>query len=502
MRRAKLIRRSAVAAAAAALLVLFAVPAFGSEPWSASQTVPGGYLARWDTPTGGVLHTSADLFGFTPGGAGYAVLGDDKGGQGFTVFDASTGAFRPLRSSTFGGVKPALMAAYGREQVILAGGASAPADRRSPLNADVLLDAAATRGTVGGGFSIRQVLARGVITHFRGSVRTIEPATVTALAANPAGDAAVVVAVPVRGHISVLGFRSRLFVRRHGQSTFRKVADIGARTVGRSPAVVAVNGSGDVLVAWDDRQSVRARVVSAGGHLGTEQRLGRGGSAWVGASRMAASIDGTHRMLVAWLAQRVGEGNYAGSPGIVAYAYASPHKPFAAAKVVQSGLPKGFDRGIGAPGVQATLLRTDAVVVWTGYSAGRFTVRSVNVTSGRPSAPVDLSPAGADASLQGSSVGPAGGVVVAWASSARSGTTPAPPPGVYARVRPAGATTWGALETITTMVGGDFVPGGVPLAANPVTGQAVVLWSDPVTAAFTPAPLTTHSSVRRNPDLG
>ncbi len=340
----------------------------------------------------------------------------------------------------------------------------------------------------------------GVVTMFKGHVRAIEAASVTALAANAAGDAAAVVAVPVRGHIGVLGFRSRLFIRRHGQPTFRKVADIGKRTVGRSPAALAVNGPGDVLVAWDDRESVRALVVSAAGRVAAQQRLGRGGSAWVGASRMVGSIDGTRRMLVAWLAQRVGEGNYAGSPGTVTYAYASPSKPFGTAKIVQSGLPKGIDRGIGPPGVQATLLRKDAVVSWTGYTAGRFAVRAVDVTSGRPSAAVDLSPPGTDAQLRGMAVGPRGGLVVAWSSNARLGANPTPPPGVYAMARAAGATAWGPLETIATTSTREFVPGGLPLAADPVTGRAVVMWSDPVGAM--PVALTTHASVRTTPDVG
>jgi hypothetical protein len=308
------LRRRAAALAGAAIALFSAAPALAAGPWSAPQTVPGGFLARWDTPNGGALHGFGGLLGFTPGGAGFAVLGDDKGGQGFTTFDGTTGSFRPLRASTFGGVDPALMAAYGRESVILAGAADAPGDPRSPLNPQTLLDAAATRGAVSGSFARRQVLARGVVTKYKGHVRDIEPATVTALAGNAAGDAAAVVAVPVRGHIGVLGFQSRLFIRRHGQSSFRKVADIGKRTVGRSPAALAVNGPGDVLVAWDDRQSVRALRVSAAERVGSAQRLGQGGSAWVGASRMVASLDATRRMLVGASARATTPDRRASSP--------------------------------------------------------------------------------------------------------------------------------------------------------------------------------------------
>ena len=99
-------------------------------------------------------------------------------------------------------------------------------------------------------------------------------------------------------------------------------------------------------------------------------------------------MDADRRMLVAWLAQRIGGLGSAGGPGIVAYAYAPAHQRFGAARVLQGNLPRGMDRGIGPPGVQAALLRGGAVVVWTGYTAGRFAVRAVDVRSGRPGAPV------------------------------------------------------------------------------------------------------------------
>jgi hypothetical protein len=207
--------------------------------------------------------------------------------------------------------------------------------------------------------------------------------------------------------------------------------------------------------------------------------------------------------LVAWLAQRIGGLGSAGGPGMVAYAYAPAHQRFGAARVLQGNLPRGMDRGIGPPGVQATLLRDGAAVVWTGYTAGRFAVRAVDVRSGRPSAPVNLSPAGTDARLRSMAIGPRGALVVAWSSSGRVGTSPTPPPGLYVRARAAATTTSGPLETIVTIAPGDFVPGGVPLAADPVTGRTVMLWSDSVTTApGPPGALTTHSSVRTSPDAG
>jgi hypothetical protein len=482
-----------------AVTLCLAPNAFGAAPWSAPQVVPGAYQARWASVTtpggpglsGYALKTVDGLLGFTPGGAGVAVLGREAGGMGLARFSAATGTFGSLRQSAFAGIAPSRMALFGREGVMLAGQANKARDPRSRLNAETFLDAAVTRGTVSGGFAQRQVLANGV---FRGSAG---PATVTALAANTAGDAAAVVSVPVAGRTTIAGYQSRLLVRRRGQASFRNVTDIGVRTVGRSPAALAVNTPGDVLVAWDDRTSVRALLVRANGQLATEQRLGQGGSAYYGGERLVAAMDGTRRMLVAWMAQRIGEGSYAGSPGTVALAYASPYKPFRPAQVVQHGLPTGDLRGITGHAVQAALLRNRGVVAWTGYASGRYAVRTVDVTSGRAGSVRDLSPAGAGARLQGLSVGPRGGAVLVFVTGARrSNPNPRPPLSLSAVTRAADATAWSPIEHVATADAQqqDFIASDALIAADPVSGQGVLVWSDPLQAP--PSPVPVNSSVR------
>ena len=372
--------------------------------------------------------------------------------------------------------------------MILAGQANRAGDPRFATNPEILLDAAVTRGTLSGGFSQRQVLAKGMVA---GSGAGLGQAIVTALAANSAGDAAAVVSAPVAGKRkgSVAGYQSRLFVRRRGQPSFRRILDIGRRTVGHSPAALAVNAPGDVLVASDDRVSVRARLVRANGKLDGEQRLGQGGSS-LGGERLVAAMDGTRRMLVAWMAQSSGETD-AGGPGIVALAYAPPYKPFRSAQVVQRNLPRGYSRGIGGTAVQAALLRNRGVVAWTGHSDGRYAVRTVDITNGRASAPRDLSPAGTSAQLRGLAVGPRGGTVVTWASGAvRSIALPKPPLTVQAMARAADATTWGPIENVATTDTGaqDFMASDALIAANPLSGQTVLLCSDPLPAGADPLP--------------
>jgi hypothetical protein len=476
MRSAWSVRRRWPVVFAVALSVMLAAvsQAPAAAPWSAPQEVPGAHLMRWET---NVLKPVEGLLGFTPGGVGFMVLGSDAGGRGIARFNGSQGAFGPVIASQLGGVAPSKMALYGRDRVILAGQADAVGDPRAPMNPDILLDAAVTRGSVTGQFTRRQVLAKGIVA---GSASA---AVVTALAANPAGDAAVVVSVPVRGHLRVRGYQSWVFVRRHGQSAFKRVLAIGRETVGSSPAALAVNGPGDVLVAFDDRTSVRARLITAASKVGREQRLGQGGSAFVYGGRMVATMDGTRRALVAWMAQRVGEGSYAGSPGIVALAYAPPHSAFGPAQVVQRNLPKGFNRGIVGPAVQTALLGSRGVVVWTGYASGRYVVRFFDVTSGQASSARELSPAGSDALLRGLAVTSRGGLVATWST-----TIQRQPSALYAAARPAGAATWGPIETVTS-TGPDPALGSAVITASPVSGQAVLLWSDPVPPGIAAIPV-------------
>lgn len=513
MEQARSLTRRWVALAAVATALVPASAAAAAAPWSEPQVLAGGHLAYWEpvrfpgAPPNSAfaLNGVPGLLGFTPGGSGIAIVATDSGGRGLAGFSGSTGSFGAVRASTFGGVVPSLMALYGREGVMVAGAAHAKSDAVDKRTG-MPLDAAVARGTLSGTFTNHELLAHGVGPIVRRGVITGDPAAavVVALATNPAGNAAAVVSVPVKGRVHVAGYRSRLLIRRRGESTFRRVADIGPLTPGRSDAALALNGPGDVLVAWDDRENVRARVVTAQGRIGREQRLGQGGSAWIGGHRMTASIDATRRMLVAWVAQRVGEGSYAGSPGIVAFAYAPPYGGFQPAQVVQRNLPKGMDRAIGAPGVLTSLLRDRGVVAWNGYVDGRLAVLGADVRSGKASTPLELSPAGTDARLAGLAAGPRGGVVLNWWSMAQPGTAPDPPAGVYARARAAGTTDWSPLEPIVT-TGPSVYPGvAAPLAVDPVSGHVAMLWSDlpvgPTVASPVPAPVPARYSVRVNPD--
>lgn len=478
----------------AATAACAAAPAAAAPPWSDPQPVAGGYLAQWAPVANSVaLQEAGGQFGFTAGGVGFAVLGRSAGGLGYARFNGGRNAFGTVTGSTFRNVTPGGMALFGRSGVILAGQATAPSDPRGRLSG-APLNVAVTRGNVTGDFATRQVLAKGA------DVTNPRSAFVTAVAANQGGDAAVAVSVPVVSRTPrVIGFRSRLFIRRRTSASFRTVMDFGRRTVGSSPAALALNSAGDVLVAWDDRESVRARMISSRGTIGKEQRLGTGGSAFLGSGnvRIAAAIDSTRRMLVAWTAQRVGEGNYAGSPGIVALASASPGKPFGAQQTLERNLPRGAGRAILGPAVQAAIVRDRSIVAWTGSLGGVLVVKTADVTNGRAGTATQLSGPGAASRLQGLAVGPRGGAAVVWVTDTGAAGTPA---GHYAAARAAGTSAWGGAETIATT--GDL-PGltNALVAASPVSGQVLVLISDPIQASGIPpaGPIPLRLSVRAAP---
>ena len=120
-------------------------------------------------------------------------------------------------------------------------------------------------------------------------------------------------------------------------------------------------------------------------------------------------------------------------------------------------------------------------------------MRTADIVSGRAGASTRLSAAGAQSELQGLAVGPRGGALVVWRSD--TGT-----PGHYASARAAGTSAWGATETITSAQ--EYAPPtGALIASSPVSGQALVLISDPIPTDVPPPtePFPVRLSVRAAP---
>lgn len=179
----------------------------------------------------------------------------------------------------------------------------------------------------------------------------------------------------------------------------------------------------------------------------------------------------------------------AGGPGIVAAAVASPGRSFGRQQTLESNLPQGENTLIGGTAVQAAILRDRSVVAWRGWEGRTRVVRTADIVSGRARAATQLSAAGVPSALDGLAVGPRGGTAAVWSSGGAS-------PGHYAAVRAPGASVWGATETVTTAGDTDVA---ALVAASPVSGDVVVLVSDPVQATTPPAagPVPLRSVLRR-----
>lgn len=468
-------RRAAVLAAALSLLV---VPvARAAAPWADPQPLSGGYLATWRESGGLAFSTAPAQLGFTQGGTGFAVVGRSAGGLGYTRFAGSRGGFGAVTASTFRSVVPEHLATFGRSGVYLAGALASPSAQQTANGGP--LSVAVVRGNVTGDYPTRQTLAQGYLPK-KGVLADPGAATATALASNATGVAAVTVSIPVVGRTRVIGYRSRLFVRWRGQSLFRRVLDYGKQTVGSSPSALAINPTGDILLAWDDRTSVHARLITAGGKIGTEQRLGLGGSAYLGPSftRIVASIDSTRRMLVAWLAQRAGSSGNAGGPGIVAASVASPGKPFGSQITLESGLKQGDRALISGTAIQAAILRDRGVVTWDGWQGSTRVVRTADLVGGRAQGARLLSTAGVSSWLQGLAVGPRGGTVAVWSAEGQ---------GLLAAARAGGTSNWDGTETVAPGADTTGMTDAL-VAGSPVSGDTVVLASAPVPMSGVPTP--------------
>jgi hypothetical protein len=165
---------------------------------------------------------------------------------------------------------------------------------------------------------------------------------------------------------------------------------------------VAVGARGDVLVAWDARGKVRARLRRAGRRSFGRVETLRSKPTFSAALRTAVASSG--RAYVAWSAQLVTEG---GETGPVFYEAAV--RPAGAARFRRAQLLERRGPEHLADVLDLALSgRGNAVVAWTGDR-----VRAAQTdSSGRFGAPVDLSPAGA--ALADVAAAPDGARVAVW----------------------------------------------------------------------------------------
>jgi hypothetical protein len=250
-------------------------------------------------------------------------------------------------------------------------------------------------------------------------------------------------------------FNDRVYVslRRPGGSFGSPIRIAEGRI--RSVAV-AVGSRGDVLVAWDERGTIRARYRRSPQARFAAAETIRSEDTYFAAIEAAVAESG--RCYLAWSAQLLREG---GGPGPVYYQVAVRPSGgrFRTAQLLER---QGPDR-TQAPIALATEGRS-ALVAWTGFDGANARARSAATDAGgRFGAPQDLSPPGTDASPTDVAAG-GGSRVVIWDDGSFDANQ------VFAAFAPPGAG-FGAPEAVSEAQ--EARRGRIVLAARPT-----VVWTN------------------------
>jgi hypothetical protein len=412
-------------AATLATVVLSPASALADAPWTAPAAVTGavGYRAQ-------LVFTKT----------GHAALVTDAPANRTLVAPVGDDG-RPGTSRTFS-LSSALLAAYGNGALALAG--------------------TRTATTAAQARSAPVMLGTGIPVHGIATVRAL-PGTagqqLFGLAGN--GDTVAVVTGTATGH------RERIvWVRRGG--TLRRALSIrvGSRARG---ATVAVGAKGDVLVVWEDNHTIYSRHRGASGRWASVRKLGAGVQ-----SSLQALFDDSGRQEVAWMSQRVSEGD--GGNATISYTSAARGHGFTRPVVVGTDAPTGTGRYVAAPGVRLVESGTDSsVLALTVYDGAHFRTAVANVAAGRVQTPEMVSPAGEDDVLADLGYARAGGTLVLWRSGT-AGHDANGPQRVYAAVRPSGTFDFGSPELVSDPA--QTVPESAFGAVDPQTGVALAAFGD------------------------
>jgi hypothetical protein len=405
-------------AAALAVAALTPAAALADAPWSAPATVPGavGYRAQLVFTTRGL----ASLVGDAPGNRTLVAPVSDDG--------------RPGTPRTLS-LTSALLTAYANTGIAVAG-------TRTATTAAQAAKAPVELGT-------------GTATKGIGALRAL-PGTAGQQLYALAGKGSTVALVT--GDPS----KSRIVWVRRG-STVRRALTIRQHAHPRG-AAVAVGSKGDVLVVWEDDHTIYSRHAGPSGRWGAVQKLGSGVQ-----SSLQAIFDDSGRQEVAWMSQRVSEGD--GGNATISYTSAARGRGFTKAVVVGTDTPTGTGRYVAAPGVRLVASGTDSsVLALTVYDGAHFRTAVANVVAGQVQTPQTVSPDGEDDVLADLAYARAGGTLVLWRSGT-AGHDPNGPQRLFAGVRPSGAIAFGAPELVSDAA--QTVPETAYAAVSPTTGAAL-----------------------------
>ena len=230
---------------------------------------------------------------------------------------------------------------------------------------------------------------------------------------------------------------------------------------------VAVNASGDVLAAWDRSGTIESRLYSASSRRwAAVSELGK----VTAAMHLSVALGADHRAIVAWVDQRVSEGNTGQAATVWATARSASRGFLEPAKQLEA-YP---DTTIPGGTVIKAAYTSDGrgIIAWSGRNA----VRAALVNGRSIHAPQDLGPASPDESqgdpgLYALAVSPNGQAIVTMVVAVDSGHNQ-----VLAAPLASGASAFGPAETVSAPLPFLHQPSA---AFDPKTGNAVVAWQVP-----------------------
>jgi hypothetical protein len=399
-----MIRRLVAVAVALAWLAAIALPAaaMADPPWSPTQSLSAPHLF-------------VDPVDVTASGDGTALAWWSwQNGTGSSARTGWSVASRPPGATAFGAERAAPsgtvdVAAYAQSRAI------------------ALTDRAIGSPTVG---RTRLSVAFGGTSGAFGAQRTIADASRLArprLAVNARGDAAIAYFQDRGGDDD----RVLVSLRRNGGS-FGAPFQVGHGRV-RSVAV-AVGQSGDVLVAWDARGTIRARYK--GPRSSGFQPIETIASDPTYFAQIQAAVADSGRCYLAWSAKFLTEGGSSGPVYDEVAVRPAGHRFRAAQRLERDDASRPQEP------IAIVTQGRDATVTWTGFDGAHARVRvaSTDVTA-RFGAPQDVSPAGRDGVV--SDLAAAGGTrLVVWDNGGFDANQ------VFAALAPPGAP-FGAAEAVS-----------------------------------------------------
>jgi hypothetical protein len=441
--------RRTVLMALTVILASPAAPALADAPWSPPITLAGtsnygGSVVT--TPAGHIVVASDSATGGLPLPLGLLIPR--------TLLTTIGADGRPAAAEQVG-ISGSLMATYGSDRIVVVGARtpSTIAQARSPT----VKVASRAPGAIGAAHTVAGTAGQQVL----------------ALAGSPSGTFAFVTGTRV-------GHPTRVVWEQRGGAIRRLLTiRVGERARG---AAVAIGSHGDVLVVWEDNHEILSRHIGPSGHAAVTHLLGAGVQ-----SALQARYDDSGRQEVAWESQRVDEGD-AVTGATISYASAARGSSFGKAIVIGRDDIRGDGRYVSAPGVRLVGSGSDSsVLAFTVYDGTDFRVQAADAVAGRVQAAQTVSPAGEDGVLGDLAYSRTGGTLVLWRSETR-GADPVGPQRVFANLRRAGNTVFGAPEAVSADAD---IPSAPAAAVDPLTGASVAVFGEltpSVQVSVRPAP--------------